>query len=233
MKGIRGLALVSAALVVAGLATSSIALALLGGVVLVGGGLALTLKQNRATTSTSLLDTVRPEDRVRLRPIQRLRDEIEALVAANRNSAAIAVVGAEAVAEAQRILEHAATTLQIRAQVRRPLAESGEPSAEIAQLERDIAAAQSEPEREALQSALAARQLEAQHYEQIRAAVDRIDVGLKQAEAALAEMKARLAASAAEGRDEAANSELRDTLGRLKTLDASLDEAQDLLRVHL
>jgi phage shock protein A len=61
-------------------------------------------------------------------------------------------------------------------------------------------------------------------------ALERIELGLRQAEAALAEMRARLAAAPLEAQTDAPGEDLRETVGRLKALGTSLEEAEEWLK---
>ena len=98
------------------------------------------------------------------------------------------------------------------------------------ELRADISNAQSDEERETLQSALEARQTEFSHYRNAQEAVDRIDSHLRQAEAALSEIKARLGTAAAGTAENAPATELQETIGRLKSLGTSLEESEEWLR---
>lgn len=222
---------IGAVLLGAGIVLSSLGLVVTGVAVLLGTGFAFSVRQNKAASARDLMETIRPEDRVRLRPMLRLKDEIAQIVAANRQSTSIAIIGQEALEEAERLGVHVAEMLQLRAKVRRPMAQSANPSVAAERLEAELEIAGSELERQALEAAVAARKLEGDHYGKVQEAIDRIDSNVKQAEATLAEMKARLLAAAAQGAEN--DDELRDTLSRLRSLDKSLDEAEQLLRVHL
>lgn len=220
-------------LLAGGVILGNIAVAVGGVAVLLWSAFTFSVRQNKVASQQSLIDTVRPEDRARLRPLIRLHEEIRQVVASNQSSTAIAVVGSEALIEADRITQHVAEMLRMRARVRKPLSESRDPNQSIERLKAELETAQSDMGRQALEAALAARSLEGDHYEQVKAAIDRIDVTITQAEASLAEMKARLSAAAAQMKDEAASEDLRESLTRMRSLDTSLDEAEEFLRVHL
>jgi hypothetical protein len=53
---------------------------------------------------------------------------------------------------------------------------------------------------------------------------------VKQAEAAMAEMRARLISSASTGLAELGSDPLREAVGRMQALSSSLSEAQDILQ---
>jgi chromosome segregation ATPase len=160
-----------------------------------------------------------------------LRNDIVALVESKKSDVSIAVVGAEAATEADHILSQAANMLQLRRELLKASSGKIEAEKELRSLEGELAAAGSDAERKALQSALEARQAELSHYADADSANERIVAGLRQAEAALSEMKARLTTAAANGADAVEEEgELRETIGRLKSLGTSLDEAEAWLR---
>lgn len=84
----------------------------------------------------------------------------------------------------------------------------------------------------AVKSALQARKLELEHYAAGEAAIATIDNGIRQAEAALSEMKARLEVGLSRQQAEWASTsdELRETIGRMKALGISYDEAEEIVK---
>jgi hypothetical protein len=101
---------------------------------------------------------------------------------------------------------------------------------EVEDLTQRAESATSEAERQALEGAREARQLELGHYDKVTTTIAHIDSGVRQAEAALSEMKARLAVSSgSEKALSAGDEELRDTVGRLKSLSVSYAEAEQTL----
>lgn len=84
----------------------------------------------------------------------------------------------------------------------------------------------------AVDSALQARRLELEHYAAGEAAIAGIDSGVRQAEAALSEMKARLEVGLSRQQAEwsATSDELRETIGRMKALGISYDEAEEFVK---
>lgn len=231
MKGKRRLLAVAAAVLVAvgvsaayGAWAASILVALVG-----IAAMAVAGARGAAESRDSLQEEMHPADWARLAPIRKHREAIRNLVETKRNEPAIAVVGAEALAEADRILAQAARMVSLRRDLIRAASGRTEAQHDLADLDREIAEAATEDERNSLRSALEARQREVAHYDQAEAAKDRVETGLRQAEAALAEMKARLttAAASAGGHQE---DELRETIGRLKSLGTSLDEAEAWLK---
>lgn len=211
--------------------TPALAVVGLGG--LVFSGLLWSAHRAKSLRVASSFDDISPNDRVYLRPIRRLRDEIETLVMENSKSSAIKVIGAEAVQEANGILSHSIQLLKTRAALRKVLSQKGDPNAEIASLESQIDDATTDEERETLQLALDARRLELSHYGEIEEIVERVDGSITQAQAALSEMKARIAVAAAGERGSESSSEIEDTITRLRSLTKSFDEVEELMKVHI
>jgi hypothetical protein len=207
-------------------------LAVLSGVVLVGSGLAMSARRSRELRAQVGDDDISPNDRVYLRPIRRLRDEIEAIVLENERSPAVKVIGREAIQEANQLFDHCVALLKTRSLLRKALMSRGNPDTSIMDLDAKIEEAQSDEERSALELARDARKLEAQHYEKIDQTLARVDTSIQQAQAALSEMKARISV-AASGGDGQQETEIQDTISRLRSLSTSFDEVEDLMRVHI
>jgi hypothetical protein len=185
-------------------------------------------QQGRESVPGEELD---PESRTLLRPLRKLEEEIASIVKLNQGSATVSVLGKEALDEAKRILEQATNSLQIRSELKRALRGEYDAEKQIEDLKEKGAAAATEQERESLEAAVQARNLELGHYGTIRQTIGQIESGLRQAEAALAEMKARLAVSATGEKVElGSEGDLRDAIGRMKALSLSYDEAEELLR---
>lgn len=206
----------------------------LGAVLLVAWIGALAVEAMKAAGRRRLEDpteSMDPESRTLFGPIRRLAQQIEEEVASNQQSTSVKVVGAEAVEEARRIRQQSASALQIRGELKKALRTKSLTERDAKELEEKAIGAATEEEREALEAALAARKLELQHYTTVESAIARIDGGIRQAEAALSEMRARLAVSATQDKAELAQGdELRETVGRLKSLSLSYEEAEQMLR---
>lgn len=181
----------------------------------------------RSQDPTELMDA---DSRSLFNPIRRLVADIEA-VAAKKDSMVARVMGAESVEEARRIREQCAKALIARTELRKASRDKSVAELDYAELSRKAEAAATESERQALLSAKAARELEIQHYQTATEAIGRIDSAIRQTEAALGEMKARLAVAASNEKATTSGADdLRDTIGRLKALSVSYDEAENLLR---
>ncbi len=171
-----------------------------------------------------------PSDYARLAPLRKHRNAIQELVEAKKNDTSIAIIGAEALAEADHILQQAAKLVQMRRELLRAAGGRTEAQSDLTNLDREIGQAQTEEERSALEAAKAARELEVSHYDRAEGTRERVESSLRQAEAAMAEMKARLTTAAAGADNPAETDELRETVGRLKSLGTSFDEAEAWLK---
>lgn len=175
-------------------------------------------------------DTLSNEGRTLLRPVKGLADEIATLIDTNKDSQTIRIMGGEALEESKGLLGQVVRSLQTRDELKRTLRGRYEAEKEIGDARMRLEFANG-PEKESLDTAIAARTQELAHYGEIERHIKRIELSVNQAEAALAEMKARLAATAS-GEKEALGSgdDLRETIGRLKSLSASYDEAEQVIR---
>lgn len=159
------------------------------------------------------------DSRALLRPVRRLHEDLREFVSAHGDSGPIKVLGAEAVREADNILEQSLKLLRVRDRLK--YAARGKSEAEV-ELRRMGDGDPNDPAR-------VARQLEMQHYGEIESSIPKIETSIGQAVAALSELKARLAVSAASVGQTAADGELEETMSRLRALSASFDEAEELL----
>ncbi len=223
-------------LAVAAIAAFVLGQPLLGalGVVMWAGALAVSSIRHSASqrASTDYDEGLSAEGRALLTPSRRLLTEIEEIVAGQPPGSARAL-GQEALAESRRIVEGIAHALALRSRLLRSLDREATAEREAARLEAEASLSSSPAEREALESALEARRLEMSHYAEARAALPQIEAGVRQAEAALSEMRARIAVGAVE-RSEAATSgeDLRETLSRMRALSLSYNEVEDMLGVE-
>lgn len=215
---------------VAGLAFGQYPLAIASLVGWVGFAAFQSMRQTQARVGPSDANAVSNENRARIAPIRRFHREIAELVAAHQSSPAVKVIGAEAIQESQSILNQAVRMLQIRDSLSKTLHTQSENERERAEMEMRLASAGPE-ERDILEAALRARQLESEHFGPAKAGIERIDLALRQSEAALSELKTRLAVSASHSLDvQSADSDLSETLSRLKSLGTSLEEAEGMLK---
>jgi hypothetical protein len=171
-----------------------------------------------------------PDSRILIKPVKRLVQEIEKIIDDNAASETIRIVGVEAREEAARLLAQVAGSLALRDDLNKSLRGRYQAEKEMGEARMKMEFA-TEGEKTSLQTAIDARTLELKHYDQIKGHVRQIDVAVTQAEAALAEMKARLSLSASsEKAAMESGDELRETIGRMRSLNESYDEAEQLIR---
>jgi hypothetical protein len=190
-----------------------------------------TIRNTAKQHQEDIREEMDPESRSLYAPIRRLTDEIEQLVGRHSDSAIMKVVGGEAVDEAKRIRDQVAKALAVRDDLKRAMREKNLAVRDIEDLRSQVESAD-DVTRPALVSALEAREMELGHYSVVQEAVAKIDSGVTQAQAALAEMKARLSVKASNEKATAAteDEDLRDTIGRMRSLSISYDEAEELLQ---
>lgn len=192
------------------------------------------MRQSSTARATDPTEDMDADSRALFVPIRRLSNEIETLVDKNANTALMRTVGAEARTEAFRIREQIAHALVIRGELKKALRGRSTAAQEADDLEVKASQAMTDAEREALTGAAEARRLELSHYGTVEQALARIDGGVRQAEAALSEIRARLAVAASGEKAAQADQtdDLRETVSRLKALSLSVDEAEQMLRTR-
>jgi hypothetical protein len=164
-----------------------------------------------------------------LRPVKKLAADIEAVIASNPDSQTVRILGKEAKDEADRLFAEVVKSLLARDKLKRSLRGRYEAERDIAEARKSLEFA-GEEEKTSLTNAIQARTLELGHYDEIEKQLKRIEVGVNQAEAVLAEMKARLSLSASsESAALGEGDDLRETIGRLKNLSASYEESAQVI----
>lgn len=175
------------------------------------------------------IEDLSSEARSRFRPLQRLVADIERIRAENASSQAVQILGAEALAEAQDLLGQVVRSLIARDHVKGLSRGRYAAEKEMSEARMRLEFA-GESEKKALNATIEARTAEIGHYGQIDDSVKLIEVGLSQSEAILAEIKARLAVAATGERlADAPREGLRETIGRLQTIAATFDEAEQVI----
>lgn len=148
------------------------------------------------------------------RPLQRAHEGLAALVAANQDVTNVKIVGAEVLVESERLLERARSLVESWNELRRTLRGRGEAEATLRRLgESD--------------TAVAAQQRIVEQYRSVEASMTMVEQRLKEAESAMVELHARFVAGIASARsNDGAGEELAGLVGRLQTLSASFEEAE-------
>ncbi|HRI43873.1 MAG TPA: hypothetical protein PLL78_06300 [Fimbriimonadaceae bacterium] len=194
------------------------------------GSIAILSMRGGPETHASEAD---PEERMLLKPIERLHGDLTQIVQQNLDLPAVKVIGEEAIAEAGAVLDHARKLVSFRSDLLRTLRRRSEAEIEIGKLRERASRAGGEGERRAYETAIEAHETELGHYSSVERAITQIDGKLSEAQAALSELKARLAVGAAGARTEGIDpEELTTMVGRLKSLTRSFDEAESAFEVH-
>jgi predicted RNase H-like nuclease (RuvC/YqgF family) len=188
--------------------------------------IAMRQAQHRPIEATPAHD----EARLLLRPLRQLHEELESLVAQSQDLTVIKVIGLEALTEATTILRAAEKLAMARNELKRTLRGRGEAEVSIRRLEQRLSVDGAEPEQAALRKAIEAHQAEIGHYVEVERGIATIEGKLSQAQAQLAELKARIAVAAAQARTDAVDSsELGEMVERLRSLGKSLTEAETMM----
>lgn len=192
----------------------------IGFVLMTGAFIVLAARQTKSRWEEAGDQNLSNEARTLLRPLRRHRDDLHEFVKSNQNSPSIKVLGTEAAQEADHIVKQSIRLLTLRDQVKDLLRGQGEAQIELARIDA------SDP---AFASARQAREAEISHYEKMALTLPRLDAEIAQANAALSEIKARLALSASQDHLNG-DQQLSETVARLKAIGASFDEAEAMLQ---
>ncbi|MFZ4509238.1 MAG: hypothetical protein ACOYON_16240 [Fimbriimonas sp.] len=195
------------------------------------GYLALkTMKKTANVRAADLRDQMAGDSRALYVPIRRLAQEIDHIVVKSKSSPEMRILALEAQNEASQISNQIGQLLVARGQIRRAIADQGTSDLKRAELELNLEQAASLAERQALQSALDASRLEASQLVGLDDQIAQIDAFVRQAEAALSELRTRLnVALASQAMGQGGDDSLRDTIGRLKSLSSSVEETEKFL----
>ena len=187
------------------------------------------LSTSRSQRLSDVYASLGLQERTHLSPIRRLRADIEKLTT-DAQSDAVRMIAKEDLDEADSIIAQTVKMVSARSDILKALAAEPTASRESEELRSSLETANAD-ETATLESALQSRERESAYYAKLRKSLERIDATLKQAEAGLAEMKAKLAVSAAVPveTDETDNN-LREGMDRLRALGVSFDEAEQLFQ---
>ncbi|MEX2244243.1 MAG: hypothetical protein WD716_10405 [Fimbriimonadaceae bacterium] len=175
------------------------------------------------------VSTLSAEGRLVLKPIEKLRDEIQQIVETNRGNPEVSVIGAEALNEANDLIARAQSFATALDTNKGAIKTYKEAEFQLSQLREQEAKAVSDQERASLQTAIDAKESEVVLYAKAAKGLDATKAKLHEAQTALVAIKAQLAATAAGGESEELEGEgLTGMVGRLKSLSTSLEESEEL-----
>ena len=214
---------------VIGAAIEDIPLVILGlmiGIVVFG---IVNMAKTRETFTDDHYDQLSPESRILVRPLKKIYNEMSE-AAAGKSEAISPYIAQEALAESSKLLNQSVAALLLRDRLIRESRGRYDAEKSINDLQTRMSNASSDDEKTSLQSALDARNQEIGHYDQLKSGIAKIESSVKQAEAAMAEMRAKLISSGSAGVAAQGSDPLREAVGRMQALSASLSEAQEMLQ---
>lgn len=194
--------------------------------VFVLGVRAMSMTQAKVDNS---IDQLSPESRILVRPLKRIYLELEESQK-GKSEQISPYLAEEALSESKRLLDHSVEALLLRDKLVREGRGRYEANKSVNDLQTRLDSSVSEEEKASLQSALEARRQELTHYDTLLPGIAQIESSVKQAEAAMAEMRARMISSSASGLAATGTDPLREAVGRMQALSSSLTEAQEMLR---
>jgi hypothetical protein len=209
---------------VIGAFAGSIPFVLLGVVVAFAIFAVSSLAMSKVGHEDEMYDDLSPDSRILIKPLKKIYNEI------SETRSISPYLVKEALDESKRLLQQSTQALLLRDRLVRESRGRYEAEKSIGDLQNRMSSATSDDEKISLKSALDARNLELGHYEQLKQGVAKIESSVKQAEAAMAEMRARLVSSASAGIAEEGSDPLREAVGRMQALSTSLSEAQEMLQ---
>ena len=189
-----------------------------------------SIRRTGETRSADPSEGLDPEGRSTLLRFRKIYAEISDLSASVPKGSSTAILVAEATAEADRIMSQVAEELRSRRAIKKAIAGLPLARQELQQLAESQATAHSDEEKASLEVAIQAKRNEIQQYEVGQTALSHLDQNLARAEAALNEMRARLkGGTATASAERASESEIRDTISRMRAITDSVDETRAFL----
>ena len=197
---------------------------------MVGWVASLAYYSMRAAAAKRHDSEISAEGRTMLRPIKELREEIAGYVRSFSDRPEISVIGGEALREADTLIAHTERLVDVRDDLTKALKGRAAAKRELARLRKRAKSSVSEAESRSLRSAVEARENEIERYKTVDAAMRRLVSNLQEAEAALSEIKARLATGAVGAQTDGLDTDdLAGMVSRLRTLSTSFDEAEEMM----
>ena len=223
----RPIPLALAAIALLGLVFGVYAVAALGAL---GWVATLAFLSFRASSERRHDSAISAEGRAMLRPIKDLRNDIAGYVSSFSDRPRISVIGGEALREADTMIAHAERLVDVHDDLIKSLSGRSAAEEELARLKERRESSASSEESESLGSAVAAREAEIGRYRSAEDALRHLTENLREAEAALSEIKARLASVAVSAQtDDLGTDDLAGMVSRLRTLSTSFDEAEEMI----
>ena len=215
------------ALLVAGGILRMWPLLLIGGFGLVGS---MALRSMKESSALRDIDDVSEDSKRLLKPLKSQMEDIEKIIADNSERPIVSVIGKQALQEGQSIVNHADRIVAAYEKLKGTIKAQNAAKVELQDLERRLELAESEAESAALEMAIHAKAKEIERYEFAQEAIDKLESKIREADAAMTEIKARLASTAVAPQAYSLDSgEIEGMVSRLRSLSESFDETQQML----
>jgi hypothetical protein len=188
----------------------------------------ISMRASQAVHPMNIADDLSADSRILIKPLRTMYTEIES-AAEGKSPSLSAYLAKEALQESRQLLEKSATALAVRDKLAKQMRAKYDAQKSITDIESRLATSMSDDEKTSLKTALAARQQELTHYDTLQQGIDKIETSVRQAGAIMAEMRANMLSSASAGLAEQQNDPLRESMGRMQALTASMSETQQML----
>lgn len=168
-----------------------------------------------------------------LRPFRAVKADIEKLIALGKKNAVVSTIGKEALEVIDPLIKHAEKLVESHEFLTQMLKIRGSANSELERQKKQLATAEGHM-KESLEKSIELREAEIKKYDDIQFAADALARELKSAEIELLEIRARLAKPTAGSlTDDLDTEDLRGMVNRLKTLNTSFDEAEQMMEERI
>jgi len=182
---------------------------------------------------TKILDA---NSRMRLKPIEKLHDEILRLLRENSSNPILSALELDVRSDVEAVFKRSIEIVRARRKLLKLMASLPSARNAIKELEAKIRSASNEEERRALENSLQHRQEELQNHERMEEEKKRLEAELDEAESALAELRSRMlltfASTRKEGFSTIEQQEFSETTQRLKRLSSVMQESLESLSIE-
>ncbi|MBS1709992.1 MAG: hypothetical protein JSS65_14860 [Armatimonadetes bacterium] len=190
--------------------------------------LKLSVARHQAITGVPHPSELPADVRHQTAKLRRLREDMERTIKGHRDIPEVQVVGKEALEASADLIRKITYLATQRESLRRAHQHASISETEEAQLELKLAQSTSIAERESIERTLANYRRAKDHLEDADNQLGDFQQQVLEAEATLSELHSRIATMTAMGA-RVSEDELRDTLGRLRSLNTTMDEVQATL----
>lgn len=202
------------------------------------GILALAAFGGRGANTPNLptANDVSTPSKMRVKPIVKLREQVIALLEANRTNPVVAAMAFDTQSEVDSIVMRSLEILEAKRRLQK-LSGSVYPSrAAVETLEDKVLRASDATAKVSIEQALTARREELRILEDLEAEADRLDANLDEAEAALAELRTQILKVVAASPERAAQEEMDPLSGmteRLRRISTTMEESVEMVTTRI